>query len=163
MVSDVWYSIWYTASWLLLYYTFLWLHLISTVAPNKWWIDARKSLRENVILQTSEAEKELVAALPEMWAELMLKSKNVDASLIVVKKKFTEITQQQIKVSYDLGLFLRGWERFVCVVFFCLFVWFFFGLFSMMKEMCRSRAPKDIVRLLIIPFIFQNKMWDKRI
>ncbi len=30
--------------------------------------------------------------MPVQWDDLVLKSKNVDASLIVVKKKFTEVT-----------------------------------------------------------------------
>ena len=29
--------------------------------------------------------------LPTMWYDLVLKSKNIDASLVVVKKKFTEV------------------------------------------------------------------------
>lgn len=29
--------------------------------------------------------------LDEIWDELVLKSKNVDASLVVVKKQFTEV------------------------------------------------------------------------
>ena len=57
-------------------------------------------------MQTTDAEKLLVAALPQMWEDLVLKSKNVDASLIVVKKKFTEITQHQIKdFGKELGTF----------------------------------------------------------
>ena len=49
-----------------------------------------------------------MAKLPEMWLELVLKSKNVDASLIVVKRKFTEITMQQIK---DFGKELQEFEE----------------------------------------------------
>ncbi|ELU10552.1 hypothetical protein CAPTEDRAFT_221643 [Capitella teleta] len=49
-------------------------------------------------LVATEAEKDLVQSLPEKWEELVLKSKNVDASLVVVKRKFTEITLQQIKI-----------------------------------------------------------------
>ena len=30
--------------------------------------------------------------MPAMWDELVLKSKNIDASLITVKKKFTEVS-----------------------------------------------------------------------
>ncbi|ESO91629.1 hypothetical protein LOTGIDRAFT_122204, partial [Lottia gigantea] len=48
-------------------------------------------------VEVPEAERDLQARLPEIWADLVLKSKNVDASLIVVKKKFTEITQDEIK------------------------------------------------------------------
>ena len=48
-------------------------------------------------LVSSEAERELVANLFPLWDDLVLKSKNVDASLVVVKRKFTEITQTQIK------------------------------------------------------------------
>lgn len=59
-------------------------------------------------LVSSEAEKELVANLPQMWEDLVLKSKNVDASLVVVKKKFTEITQAQIK---EFGAELKGFQE----------------------------------------------------
>uniref|UniRef100_A0A2C9JWZ0 AAA+ ATPase domain-containing protein n=1 Tax=Biomphalaria glabrata TaxID=6526 RepID=A0A2C9JWZ0_BIOGL len=41
-------------------------------------------------------DKELQAQLPQMWDDLVLKSKNIDASLVKVKRKFTEITQDQI-------------------------------------------------------------------
>ena len=42
--------------------------------------------------QTTEADRDLVASLPEIWCELVLKSKNKDARLVVVKKKFTEVS-----------------------------------------------------------------------
>jgi dynein heavy chain len=45
-----------------------------------------------MFLQVTEAEKELVVKLPQLWADLVLKSKNIDASLVVVKRKFTEVT-----------------------------------------------------------------------
>ncbi|PVD32839.1 hypothetical protein C0Q70_08286 [Pomacea canaliculata] len=45
----------------------------------------------------TDADKELVEKLPQLWEDLILKSKNIDASLVVVKRKFTEITQDQIK------------------------------------------------------------------
>ncbi|XP_074640231.1 dynein axonemal heavy chain 10-like [Tubulanus polymorphus] len=52
-------------------------------------------------LEATEEEKELQLVIQEMWNDLVLESKNVDASLIVVKKKFTEITQQQIQEFGD--------------------------------------------------------------
>ncbi|XP_067660223.1 dynein axonemal heavy chain 10-like [Haliotis asinina] len=48
-------------------------------------------------IQVSDEEKEVQHKLPHIWDDLVLKSKNVDASLVVVKKKFTEITQEHIK------------------------------------------------------------------
>ncbi|XP_035829687.1 dynein heavy chain 10, axonemal isoform X2 [Aplysia californica] len=47
-------------------------------------------------IPVDEKDLELQAKLPEIWDELVLKSKNIDASLVKVKKKFTEITQDQI-------------------------------------------------------------------
>ena len=41
--------------------------------------------------QPNLEERDLVATMPAMWDELVLKSKNIDASLITVKKKFTEV------------------------------------------------------------------------
>lgn len=49
-----------------------------------------------------------MADLPQMWDDLLLKSKNVDASLIVVKKKFTEITQVQIG---EFGIELQTFQE----------------------------------------------------
>ena len=49
-----------------------------------------------MFLQPNLEEREIVIHMPIVWDELVLKSKNVDASLIVVKKKFTEITLKQI-------------------------------------------------------------------
>ncbi|XP_050408300.1 dynein axonemal heavy chain 10 [Patella vulgata] len=49
-------------------------------------------------IQVPQEEKDLQERLPQIWDDLVLKSKNVDASLVVVKKKFTEITQDEIKV-----------------------------------------------------------------
>ncbi len=45
----------------------------------------------NTLLQPKLEERDLVRTLPTMWDELVLKSKNVDASLITVKRKFTEV------------------------------------------------------------------------
>lgn len=44
----------------------------------------------------TDEEKELVNCIWSKWEALVLESKNVDASLVVVKKKFTEITTVQI-------------------------------------------------------------------
>ena len=41
--------------------------------------------------QPNLEERDLVVTMPAMWDELVLKSKNIDASLITVKKKFTEV------------------------------------------------------------------------
>ncbi len=41
--------------------------------------------------QATDEEIMLAAVLPQMWDDLVYKSKNTDASLIVVKKKFTEV------------------------------------------------------------------------
>ena len=46
--------------------------------------------------QVTDEEKALVEDIWSKWEELVLQSKNVDASLVVVKKKFTEITTVQI-------------------------------------------------------------------
>ncbi|XP_072163343.1 dynein axonemal heavy chain 10-like [Diadema setosum] len=47
-------------------------------------------------LPISEEETDLCANIKQTWDDLFLESKHVDASLVVVKKKFTEITQVQI-------------------------------------------------------------------
>nr|XP_054773560.1 dynein axonemal heavy chain 10-like [Lytechinus pictus] len=47
-------------------------------------------------LPVSEEETETCQNIKQMWDDLFLESKHVDASLVVVKKKFTEITQVQI-------------------------------------------------------------------
>lgn len=41
----------------------------------------------------TDEEKEACASIQQMWEDLFLESKYVDASLIVVKKKFTEVSQ----------------------------------------------------------------------
>ncbi len=38
-------------------------------------------------------EKTTADDIPNLWEELVLKSKNIDASLVVVKKKFTEVCE----------------------------------------------------------------------
>ena len=48
------------------------------------------------------AELDLVGTLYTTWDELVLKSKNIDASLISVKKKFTEVRILRIKQSRTL-------------------------------------------------------------
>ncbi|XP_060580911.1 dynein axonemal heavy chain 10-like isoform X1 [Ruditapes philippinarum] len=48
-------------------------------------------------IEVTDQEKELQWKMPQMWEDLVWKSKNVDASLFAVKKKFKEITQEQIK------------------------------------------------------------------
>ena len=46
----------------------------------------------NVFFQQKPGEEtELVEKLPQMWDDLVYKSKNTDAGLTVVKKKFTEV------------------------------------------------------------------------
>ncbi|XP_077995609.1 dynein axonemal heavy chain 10-like isoform X2 [Glandiceps talaboti] len=47
-------------------------------------------------IEVTEEEKTLCDTIRQIWEDLFLESKHVDASLIVVKKKFTEITQDQI-------------------------------------------------------------------
>ena len=42
-------------------------------------------------------EKTTADEMPGMWEDLVLKSKNIDASLVVVKKKFTEVNALQYK------------------------------------------------------------------
>ena len=51
------------------------------------------------ILQVTEAETELVQKLPQLWDDLVLKSKNIDASLVVVKRKFTEVCSNGCSVG----------------------------------------------------------------
>ena len=41
--------------------------------------------------QVTEEEKELQWKMPQIWEDLVLKSKNIDASLFAVKKKFKEV------------------------------------------------------------------------
>ena len=48
---------------------------------------------------TSE-EKLLVEKLPQLWQDLVLKSKNIDASLVVVKRKFTEVCMDEYEHVY---------------------------------------------------------------
>ena len=43
-------------------------------------------------LEVTEEERELCKNIRQMWEELFLESKHVDASLIIVKKKFTEVS-----------------------------------------------------------------------
>ncbi|CAH1801914.1 unnamed protein product [Owenia fusiformis] len=61
-------------------------------------------------IEVTDEEKEICEKLPYIWEDLVLESKNVDARLVVVKTKFTEITQQQIK-EYAKSLEVFG-ERF---------------------------------------------------
>ena len=42
-------------------------------------------------LQQRGEETDLVARLPTIWDDLVLKSKNIDANLKMVKQKFTEV------------------------------------------------------------------------
>ena len=44
------------------------------------------------VLQVTEEEKELQWKMPQIWDDLVLKSKNIDASLFAVKKKFKEVS-----------------------------------------------------------------------
>ncbi|XP_064612357.1 LOW QUALITY PROTEIN: dynein axonemal heavy chain 10-like [Liolophura sinensis] len=48
-------------------------------------------------LPVSDADKQLCEVMPQKWDDLVLKSKQTDARLATVKKKFTDITQDQIK------------------------------------------------------------------
>ncbi|XP_059165934.1 dynein axonemal heavy chain 10-like isoform X2 [Physella acuta] len=66
-------------------------------------IQERYRTLEMYNLPVNEKEKELQAQLPQIWDELVLKSKNIDASLVKVKRKFTEITQEQIS-AFKKGL-----------------------------------------------------------
>ena len=43
--------------------------------------------------QVTDDELTMVTMLPSDWQELVLKSKNIDASLVIVKKKFTEVNE----------------------------------------------------------------------
>jgi len=45
------------------------------------------------MLQEDASEKEAADRLPAEWDEVILKSKNVDASLRIVKRKFTQAWQ----------------------------------------------------------------------
>ena len=45
-----------------------------------------------MFLQVTEEEKELQWKMPQIWDDLVLKSKNIDASLFAVKKKFKEVS-----------------------------------------------------------------------
>jgi len=44
-----------------------------------------------IVLQDNKAEQAAAETLSAVWSELVLKSKNVDASLGVVKRKFTQV------------------------------------------------------------------------
>ncbi|XP_064619187.1 dynein axonemal heavy chain 10-like isoform X2 [Lineus longissimus] len=59
-------------------------------------------------LSKSEEERTLNENISQIWEDLVLESKNVDASLVVVKKKFTEITQTSIK---EFGTDLKGFQE----------------------------------------------------
>ena len=50
------------------------------------------------ILQDNAAEKEAADRLPAEWDEVILKSKNVDASLRIVKRKFTQANTVHCRV-----------------------------------------------------------------
>ena len=45
--------------------------------------------------QVTEEEKELQWKMPQIWEDLVLKSKNIDASLFAVKKKFKEVCRYE--------------------------------------------------------------------
>ena len=49
-------------------------------------------------MQDNAAEKEAADRLPAEWDEVILKSKNVDASLRIVKRKFTQAIQYTCRV-----------------------------------------------------------------
>lgn len=51
-------------------------------------------------IPVSEDELELVVNIDEKWRELFLQARNVDRSLIKVKKKFTLVKQNLIKDSH---------------------------------------------------------------
>ena len=53
----------------------------------------------------TEAEQQLQEKLPQIWDDLVLKSKNIDASLVKVKTKFTEVCEgnRPILVSVDFS------------------------------------------------------------
>ena len=38
--------------------------------------------------------------MPQLWHDLVLKSKNIDASLVVVKRKFTEVCMDEYEHVY---------------------------------------------------------------
>ncbi|XP_070572584.1 dynein axonemal heavy chain 10-like isoform X2 [Ptychodera flava] len=59
-------------------------------------------------IEVTEEENTLCQNIRQIWEDLFLESKHVDASLIVVKKKFTEITQDQIK---DFGSELSTFQE----------------------------------------------------
>ncbi|XP_021370512.1 dynein heavy chain 10, axonemal-like isoform X1 [Mizuhopecten yessoensis] len=60
-------------------------------------------------IEVTDEEKEIQWNLPQIWDDLVWKSKNIDASLFMVKKRFTEITQDQIKdFKKDLEEFATG-------------------------------------------------------
>ena len=48
-------------------------------------------------IEVTDEEKDIQLKMPQIWDELVYKSKNTDAGLFNVKKKFTEYTQDQIK------------------------------------------------------------------
>ena len=47
-------------------------------------------------ITVTDEEKELQQKLPTLWDELVWKSKNTDASLVVVKRKFTEVSHDTV-------------------------------------------------------------------
>ena len=51
-------------------------------------------------------EKTMADEIPTIWHELVLKSKNIDASLVVVKKKFTQVghTWMRMKIPILLNI-----------------------------------------------------------
>ena len=58
-------------------------------------------------IQVKDEEREIVAGIEQKWHDLVLESKNVDASLIVVKRKFTEVkTDQSLLDVQDSWLYL---------------------------------------------------------
>ena len=50
--------------------------------------------------QADMEEKTTADDMPIFWDELVLKSKNIDASLVVVKKKFTEVSKYFIDIWF---------------------------------------------------------------
>lgn len=48
----------------------------------------------------TDEEREACANIQQIWEDLFLESKYVDASLIVVKKKFTEVSPNKFDVTY---------------------------------------------------------------
>ena len=75
------------------------------------------------VKQVTDEEKELQWKMPQIWDDLVYKSKNTDAGLFTVKKKFTEVSNLTylvgtIKICHNIDPVAHT-GAFCCFIQFC--------------------------------------------